>query len=627
MKYPSFCNNIIDVTKPPYCADPTGSADCTEAIRNAFDDAVRGYVDALEATKQRLFDLSDAFSRDAYIGRESGRVEDGFMTITLPEYAPEAYIIYFPAGEYLISDTVTYSVNISTLQRENYVCELCRNIHIVGEDAQSTVIRLKDNAIGFKTKKPVISFNIKAVPDDVSETTNCAQMNTVEDITVDVGADNPGAIGIFYVSSNCGRIENVRITGKSGYCGIYFIRGSEGCFRNIAVSGFNYGFDMAFTSPTVIENCDVSENRIAGIIANDTALICRKLIYGDIPALKLRTSICGRYCFDVSAPVTGETEGNYIYAPSSLMMRVSPPAIPAYSETECAFVDDFGAVGDGITDSTNAIRRAFESGKREILFGKGRYLITGKIQIPATVELIDFMWCDLAAGPMLLTGETDAAFEISETSEKTLFMAHLMTHEQFYGYFHFVKHAVTRDVVFRDFALIFCAHYFNTVGGSRVFLDNCFQTVSTYAQNLLLVRRGCRPVFCGMIPYEFHSQVVYACNLNPERADVNILNDASDVYIDGLKTEGPGTALRSVGGGRTQINLFQSAFWNTSLHNALIESTGSTVDACGGSISYFNSDKNSRIVTDIDGVRTELFDVSREISDVRRSIDIITNAE
>ncbi len=435
MKYPSFCNNIIDVTKPPYCADATGACDCTQALRRAFDDALRGYVSALEVTKQHLFELSDGLMRDAYIGRESGRVEDGLVTVTLPEYSPDAYIIYFPAGEYLISDTVSYSVDLSTLQRENYICELCRNIHIVGESRENTVIRLKDASDGFDEKKPVISFDIKASPDDTTETTNCAQMNTVEDITVDVGAGNPGAIGIFYVTSNCGRIENVSVTGKDGYCGIYFIRGTEGCFRDISVSGFDYGFDMVFTAPTVLEDCDVSCNRIAGIIANDAALICRKLIYGDIPAIHLRASDCGRFSFDARVPVTGEMQGNHIYPQSTLLSQEKAPKPFAFNESECAFVDDFGAVGDGVTDSTNAVRRALESGKRAIFFGKGRYLITGKLNIPATVELIDFMWCDLAAGPFFVTGELDAVFEINEASERMLFMSHLMTHEQFYGFF------------------------------------------------------------------------------------------------------------------------------------------------------------------------------------------------
>ena len=71
-----------------------------------------------------------------------------------------------------------------------YTCELCRNLHILGEDKENTVIRLADNSRGFEkgNKKPVISFNKSSI--EGKETTNCEQMNTLEDITIDVTGGN-----------------------------------------------------------------------------------------------------------------------------------------------------------------------------------------------------------------------------------------------------------------------------------------------------------------------------------------------------------------------------------------------------------------------------------------------------
>lgn len=98
MNYPAKCKNIIDITKPPYNADNTGKTDCTAALIRAFDDSVKGYIEELEKTKKKLMEISNNLQEDAYIGRETGRVTDGVMTVTFPEFTPDTKIIYFPDG-------------------------------------------------------------------------------------------------------------------------------------------------------------------------------------------------------------------------------------------------------------------------------------------------------------------------------------------------------------------------------------------------------------------------------------------------------------------------------------------------------------------------------------------------
>ena len=56
----------------------------------------------------------------------------------------------------------------------------------------------------------------------------------------------------------------------------------------------------------------------------------------------------------------------------------------------------------------------------------------------------------------------------------------------------------------------------------------------------MLHRDGYTPVFCHVIPVELHGQRVFARNLNIEWADIELLNDNSEVVIDGYKVEGPG---------------------------------------------------------------------------------------
>lgn len=108
------------------------------------------------------------------------------------------------------------------------------------------------------------------------------------------------------------------------------------------------------------------------------------------------------------------------------------------------------------------------------------------------------------------------------------------------------------------------ATYFNTVRGGKVYLDNCANTVGTYSMNQILETE-----YCGMIPYEFHGQKVWGYNVNPERADIEMLNDASTLNIFGLKIEGPGMAVKTVNGGQTNVFMFLAAIGNPNAKHAL----------------------------------------------------------
>lgn len=630
MRYPTECKNIIDVTKPPYNADNTGEKDCTRALIQAFNDVLKDYVTLLEQTRQKLYTLSDGLKYDVHIGRESARVRDGVMSITFPEFIPEAKIIYFPKGTYRISDTVTYSMkNINTMQWPFCKCELCRNIHILGEDKENTVIRLDDNAKGFDELKPVISFNTASKFHDEKETTNCAMQNTVKDITIDCGNGNDKAIGVCYVSSNLGRIENVDITG-SGYCGIYFDCGTEGIFRNINISGFDYGIDSIYTSPVILENIDVSKNKIAGVTATDGGMVAKNFNSGDIVSFNLRPSANGRYYFyDKNITYSGDESGNIVCRKKGDALLCAADLPKKYTknyDTDYAVVDDFGAVGDGVTDSTRAIQNAMNSGKSIILFGSGPYLITNTVKIPKSVKIIDFMYGNLAAGIDLITGEAEAMFDICEESGEALFIENIFAHEQMFGYFRAFKHSAKRDLVLSDIYTPFSAMYFNTVGGSNVYIDNCFMTSGSYTQCEFL-RKGYSPVFSKVLPYEFHNQKVYANNLNIERGDIELLNDHSEIYIDGYKTEGPGCALKSINGGKTQINVCNNGLWCNSLEdNPLFDINDSELEVSAVFPFGFYPDKRECCVAfNTDGEKTNLLDIGEYVKDDFRMIKYYRN--
>ena len=246
------------------------------------------------------------------------------------------------------------------------------------------------------------------------------------------------------------------------------------------------------------------------------------------------------------------------------------PTLHKNCPQDVAFVDDFGAVGDGKTECSGAIQAAFRSGKSTVVFGSGHYLVNRRIYVPKTVKNVDFAFCDLFAGPQLISGELDALFVINEESDEMLVMKDLYAFEQFYGSFRLICHGAKRDLFMKNLHTQAASMYFNTVEGSRVWLDNCACTTGTYSMDTILARSGYTPVFSKIIPYEFHGQKVLAYNFNPERADLEVLNDGSELTIYGLKVEGPGTAVKTVNGGKTNIYGFSAGIGNAGAENALI---------------------------------------------------------
>ena len=157
MKYPENLKNIIDVTKAPYYADNTGEVDCTAILRRVIDDVTVREINGVRDTEKRLYSLGE---NDVYIGFES-RIEKRKVRVIFPEFVPDARIIYFPEGTYLVSDTVTYTHNnLKNIFDSKPGFELTRGIHFLGESREKTVIKLKDNSAGFEngSRKPVISF-------------------------------------------------------------------------------------------------------------------------------------------------------------------------------------------------------------------------------------------------------------------------------------------------------------------------------------------------------------------------------------------------------------------------------------------------------------------------------------
>lgn len=570
MRYPFEAENIIDVTKAPYFADNTGKTDCTEALCMVFDDLLAREREGVEKTKQDLIRLSNNCEKDVFIGFEA-RTKKGLLHVIYPETVPPARILYFPNGEYLVSDTVSYRAkDLYNIYKSQPFYALTRGIRVMGESREGTVIRLADNSVGFEAgqNKPVLAFTMDERACEV-ERSNISQLNTCEDLTIDCG-NNVGAVGLRFVANNSGRVENISFRAKGAYAALELAVGTEGVFRNLTADGFDIGICSHASSICVYDRLTLNVKK-CGFAVRKSRSIFRKCSSGNAPFFdttltatqsanlteieqRINKISGGTFFFFGELENTGNvTEGNRL----EILSEPCDVDIPRYTfaldAEKCARVDDFGAIGDGATDASPAIQRALDSGKPYIFFGNGHYLVNQPIHVPTSVKLIDFMFCDLFASEALQRGDYPALFVIDGESDEPLCMEHLYAFEQFCGHFRLINHACKRELRMRDLHTQTAAMYFNSVPGGTVYLDNCVCTTGSYCMSKLLSRQGMVDDYYTEIPFEFHGQRVLAYNLNPERANLEVLNDGSDLTIYGLKTEGPGTALKTVNGGVSRV--------------------------------------------------------------------------
>ncbi len=521
---------VVDITRPPYNAVGDGVFDNT-AI---FQQAIRDTVD-------------------------------------------RSRVLYVPDGIYLCRDRLNWGSGAG------FGFPFGHRLILQGQSEAGTIIRLAPNSPGFEGA----AGSSKVFLDIYEGNTANAFDNYVKDLTIEIGAGNPGAVGVEYQSNNTGAIRNLTIRSLdpagAGRTGLNIAFEFPGPFlvKNLTVEGFESGIVGAPQEySATFENLTVRNQTVQGIYTWRLPLQIRNLISeNSVPVIVsdsnpgawghvvidggvftggslLNDAIVNRNGAGVVALRGVETEG-YRFAVNDLHAggATVPDGPVAFYASDAAlgtgfssppgFLDlgaedldppvdplsqwvsplAFGAVPNDGEDDTAAIQAAFNAGFSTVYFPNGGYLTREQIVVPPTVKRIVGLNSSMNAIAGLWMESEKGVFRIVGETTEPLFVEHLHVFDV--GYAAIVDHASTRPLIWRDGEF---TRYRNSVGGGTVYLEN------VVTDDVL-----------------FRGQRVFARQLNPEGGITKIRTIGSDLYILGLKTEGNGTVVEARGGARTLV--------------------------------------------------------------------------
>jgi hypothetical protein len=490
--------------------------------------------------------------------------------------------IYFPDGVYTISDTILW---------KDFLDKWKAYLIFRGQSRDGTILRLTDNTFTDPGNSQAVIFTASSRGGDPSEKPdgvgNTAFFNFIQDLTVDTGTGNTGAIGIDYLNSNVGALRNVRVVSSDpdrvGLVGINMSRDWPGpsMLKNVEVIGFNYGLDFRekTTYKTVAEELYLSEQKLAGIRNNAHPLSIRKLYStNSVPVLisedtSRRASAMtvilegrfeggdpdryaieyemGLYLRDVEIsgyrdlPIRDnnndlDTGGRYIWE------FVSHEPYTEFSSPARSLHLPIEETPDGPDDPSSewvkvegtdsaavqaAIDKANFEGKSTIYFPTGAYLFGEPIMVSGSIRRVFGNGSTFTFRPRTADRSVFVLQDLEgpDITFDTFVTFALVTGED--DTFTWVYDDSDVPVVLKDIMAQSNIRHYHNVRPTKVFIENCAfgHTTFTNAQ-------------------------VWARQFDPENQDVTkIINRGSDLWILGLKTEWPSTVLENMDGARTEL--------------------------------------------------------------------------
>lgn len=574
-------SGVIDVTAAPYFAKGDGIADDTRAIQRALND-----------------------------------------------YPNAGAIIYLPNGTYVISNTLRWPHGKGSGSEEK------RTI-LQGQSRLGTIIKLKDACPGFTDP---------ASPREMVWTGGAPAQrfrNAIRNLTFDTGKGNAGAIGVRFNASNVGCLRDTTIRSGDGRGVIGLDQTYADDFgpymvKNVAVMGFDTGIAVAHGvngivyenimlqgqrkvgwenrgMPITIRNL-VSENAVTalrnvewyGLITlvdatlNGThAASNQPAIYRKAGGLFVRNLTVSGYANaiqkddkekpeTVPGPIVREWATAKLPGSGEASLNLpikETPDVPWDEPKDWAVITDYGAKVDGRTDDSEALQKAIDSGKTTVCLPRGSVVLKKPIVIRGNVRRL--IGCEASLKfPVPLTG-AENIFTVGESPEPVLVV------ERFGSFFwdnkarlNFIGNPTKRTVVLRE-------------------LGDVDDTSDEHPNGRGTIITGPGEWFVEDVTGRFHLQPgtrAWMRYINPEtnqghrnttpEAQWHLHNDGGQLWILGIKTEGPGPVIITRQNGVTeQLGglMYSSGGTRTQDHPAfMVEDSRASI-----SISEANFSKNA----------------------------------
>lgn len=194
-------------------------------------------------------------------------------------------VIYLPAGVYRVTAPVTLGSDRGKTRR----------IIFQGQGPGHTIVRLDNASPAYQDPKSPVA--VVSFLDKPTGGHNQAFRNSVFDLEIDVGKDNPGAIALRYCNSNQGAVENVVLRAQPSADGVR--RGRRGLdltppwpgplmLRKLVVEGFDVGIDIDHYQYGIVgEDIRLSDQNVVAIHNQNNVVSMRRLyVSGDAPAYR-----------------------------------------------------------------------------------------------------------------------------------------------------------------------------------------------------------------------------------------------------------------------------------------------------------------------------------------------------
>jgi hypothetical protein len=418
--------------------------------------------------------------------------------------------------------------------------------------------------------------------------------NAIRNCTWDTGRGNPGAIGVRFNASNTGCLRDVDIrsgdgTGVIGLDQSYTDEVGPCFVKNVRITGFDIGIaNKHGVNSVTFENITLRGQRKVGWHNNGQAITVRGLVSDNaVPAIQqekwggLFTLIDAKltgtgaaaillqagHLFTRNVAVSGYASAiqhgdttvpgplvrEWVSAklpdsgPTTLNLPITEtPEVPWDGLKDWAVITDYGAKMDGRTDDSDALQRAIDSGKRTICMPRGVVALKKPIIIRGHVRRL--LGCETSLKfPTPMTGAANI-FTVGESPEPVLVV------ERFAIWFwdnnaglNFIANPTQRTLVLRE-------------------INDVDDTSDQHPNGCGTIISGPGKLFVENVTGRFHLQPgarAWMRQINPEtnqdhrntlpEAQWHLKNDGGQLWVLGIKTEGPGPIVITRNGGRTEV--------------------------------------------------------------------------